>query len=132
MTPHPCKGNSCDKSGCLLSPYANGQPNLWGLGMTVDTKSPVTVVTQFMASGGKLTQITRKYIQNGRTSDGGKISTCGNEGTYGGLTGMGQALGRGSKCSCSPPLPLPLDPHAGSGNFARPELGPLSLTAVGC
>jgi len=99
--------------------------------MTVDTKSPVTVVTQFIASGGKLTQDTRKYIQNGRAFDGGKISTCGNEGTYGGLTGIGQALGRGSKCPCSPP-PLPLDPYAGSDNSARPERRQLSLTAVGC
>ncbi|KAH8656610.1 glycoside hydrolase family 7 protein [Tricladium varicosporioides] len=96
MTPHPCKGSSCDKNGCGYNPYASGQRSFWGAGKTVDTSKPFTVITQFAASGGKLSQITRKYIQNGRQiSGGGSISSCGSEGTYGGLTGMGQALGRG-------------------------------------
>jgi cellulase len=98
MTPHPCKGNTCDKAGCGYNPYASGQRSFWGPGKTVDTGKPFTVVTQFAASGGKLSQITRKYIQNGRQiSGGGTISGCGAEGSTGGLTGMGQALGRGSK-----------------------------------
>ena len=97
MTPHPCKGNSCDKAGCNFNPYAKGDRNFWGPGKTVDSSKPVTVITQFIASGGKLTQVVRKYIQNGKTINSGTISNCGNEGTYGGLTGMGAALGRGSK-----------------------------------
>ncbi|CAK7224876.1 hypothetical protein SBRCBS47491_005703 [Sporothrix bragantina] len=96
MTPHPCKGSNCDKSGCGYNPYASGQRNYWGPGKTVDTSKVFTVVTQFAASGGKLTQITRKYIQNGKEiGGGGTISNCGAEGGSGGLTGMGQALGRG-------------------------------------
>jgi cellulase len=98
MTPHPCKGNTCDKNGCGYNPYASGQHGYWGPGKTVDTSKVFTVVTQFAASGGKLSQITRKYIQNGRQiSGGGTISSCGSEGSTGGLTGMGQALGSGSK-----------------------------------
>ncbi|KUJ12863.1 glycoside hydrolase family 7 protein [Mollisia scopiformis] len=96
MTPHPCKGNTCDKNGCGYNPYASGQHNYWGPGKTVDTSKVFTVVTQFAASGGKLSQLTRKYIQNGKQiGGGGTISSCGSEGSTGGLTGMGQALGRG-------------------------------------
>ena len=98
MTPHPCKGNTCGKGGCGSNPYESGQRNYWGPGKTADTSKPFTVVTQFAANGGRLSHITRKYIQNGRQiGNGGMISTCGNEGTAGGMTGMGQALGRGSK-----------------------------------
>ncbi len=100
MTPHPCKGNTCDKGGCGYNPYASGQRSFWGPGKTVDTNKPFTVVTQFSASGGKLTQITRKYLQNGKQiGGGGTISSCGSEGSTGGLAGMGDALGRGSKCN---------------------------------
>jgi cellulase len=99
MTPHPCKGNNCDKNGCGYNPYASGQRNFWGPGKTVDTSKVFTVVTQFPANGGKLSQVTRKYIQNGRQiSGGGSISNCGSEGSTGGLTGMGDALKAGSKC----------------------------------
>ncbi len=98
FSPHPCRGNSCDKNGCAYNPYSSGQRNFYGPGKTVDTTKPFTVITQFAASGGRLTQITRKYIQNGRNiGGGGTISNCGAEGTSGGLAGMGQALGRGSK-----------------------------------
>jgi cellulase len=96
MTPHPCNGNSCDSAGCGYNPYASGQHSFWGPGETVDTSKTFTVVTQFAASGGVLSQITRKYIQNGQTISGGSISSCGGS-TYGGLTGIGNALGRGSK-----------------------------------
>ncbi|KIH92363.1 endoglucanase [Sporothrix brasiliensis 5110] len=96
MTPHPCKGSNCDKGGCGYNPYASGQRNFWGPGKTVDTGKVFTVVTQFAASGGRLTSITRKYIQGGRQIDGGgTISNCGSEGGTGGLPGMGEALGRG-------------------------------------
>ena len=96
MTPHPCQGNSCDKNGCGNNPYASGQHNFWAVGGTVDTSKPFTVITQFNANGGTLSTITRKYIQNGKQTNGGTISGCGS-GTYGGMAGMGQALGRGSK-----------------------------------
>ncbi|KAI1089927.1 glycoside hydrolase family 7 protein [Rostrohypoxylon terebratum] len=93
MTPHPCQGDNCDKSGCGYNPYASGQPNLWATGGTVDTSKPFTVVTQFQGSTSSLTSINRIYIQNGKQTPGGTISAC-NDG-QGGLTGMGQALGRG-------------------------------------
>ncbi|KAK3306166.1 glycoside hydrolase family 7 protein [Chaetomium strumarium] len=96
MTPHPCRANTCDKPGCGYNPYASGNRNFWGPGKTVDTSKPFTVVTQFAASGGRLTQITRKYIQNGREiAGGGTITSCGSEGSTGGFTGMGEALDRG-------------------------------------
>lgn len=97
MTGHPCNGNNCDKGGCGYNPYASGQHNFWGSGMTVDTSKRFTVVTQFNANGGKLSSITRKYIQNGRQTNSGSITSCGSEGSTGGLTGMGAALGRGSR-----------------------------------
>jgi cellulase len=100
MTPHPCQGNNCDKSGCGLNPYANGNHNLWGQGKQVDTSKNVTIVTQFIASGSTLTSINRNYIVNGQIISGGTISSC-NDGT-GGLSGMGSSLQTGSKCI--PPL----------------------------
>jgi cellulase len=100
MTPHPCQGNNCDKSGCGLNPYANGNRNLWGTGKQVDTSKPVTIVTQFIANGGStLTSINRQYIQNGQTISGGTISSC-NDG-QGGLSGMGASLKAGSKSNRS-------------------------------
>jgi len=96
FTGHPCKGNTCDSGGCGYNPYAQGQRGFYGPGKTVDTSKVFTVVTQFPASGGRLTGISRKYIQNGRTINSGNINGCGNEGSTGGMTGMGQALGRGS------------------------------------
>lgn len=103
FTPHPCSNNNCDKSGCGYNPYASGQRNFYGPGMTVDTSKPFTVITQFQASGGQLSQITRKYRQNGRdiggaSGAGGDVITaggCGTAAAFGGLAGMGQALDRG-------------------------------------
>ncbi|KAM7194826.1 glycoside hydrolase family 7 protein [Rhypophila sp. PSN 637] len=101
FTGHPCKGNNCDKGGCGYNPYASGQRSFYGPGKTVDTNKPFTVVTQFIASGGRLTSITRKYIQGGRTINSGSINSCGSESGTGGLTGMGQALGRGMVIAAS-------------------------------
>jgi len=97
FTGHPCKGNNCDKGGCGYNPYSSGQRGFYGPGKTVDTNKPFTAVTQFQANGGRLTSMTRKYIQNGRTINSGTINGCGSEGGTGGLTGMGDALKRGSK-----------------------------------
>ena len=95
MTGHPCKGDNCDKGGCGYNPYASGQRGFWGPGKTLDTNKKFTTTTRFVANGGKLTQITRIYTQNGRQINSGTITSCGSEGSTGGLTGMGQALGRG-------------------------------------
>ncbi|KAI2616066.1 glycoside hydrolase family 7 protein [Hypoxylon sp. NC1633] len=92
MTPHPCIGNSCDSSGCGYNPYANGQQSLWAPGGTVDTSRPFRVVTHFFGSD-TLQQITQSYLQDGKWTGGGTISSC-NE-AFGGIIGMGQALARG-------------------------------------
>ncbi len=119
MTPHPCKGNTCDSGGCGYNPYASGQRNFWGPGKTVDTSKVFTVVTQFATTGGKLSSITRKYIQNGKEIDGGgTITSCGSESTTGGLTGIGQALESGSKFRFVPGFLLLANskPHSGANN----------------
>jgi len=95
FTGHPCKGNNCDKAGCGYNPYGSGQKGFYGPGKTVDTNKPFTVVTQFQASGGKMTSMVRKYIQGGRTINSGTINDCGSEGGTGGMKGMGDALKRG-------------------------------------
>ncbi|KAI1853065.1 hypothetical protein JX265_012821 [Neoarthrinium moseri] len=84
-TPHPCNeagsftcegaacgrtnAGACDKDGCGLNPFGAGVKNFYGPGMTVDTRSPFTVVTQFLtsdnSSAGTLSEIRRMYIQNG-------------------------------------------------------------------
>ena len=91
LTPHPCdtpgqtmcEGNACggtysndryagtcDPDGCDFNPYRQGVTNFYGPGMTVDTKSPFTVVTQFLTddgtSTGTLSEIKRFYVQNGK------------------------------------------------------------------
>jgi cellulase len=48
MTPHPCKGSTCDRSGRGYNPYASGQKGFWGPGKTVDSSKVFTVVTQFL------------------------------------------------------------------------------------
>lgn len=46
LTPHPCEGDTCDKSGCGFNPYAMGDHTYYGNGDTIDTLQPFTVVTQ--------------------------------------------------------------------------------------
>ncbi|KAI0505242.1 putative endoglucanase [Xylaria bambusicola] len=110
FTPHPCSDTDCDKSGCGLNPYAQGHTNYYGLGGTVDTSKPFTVITQFITDDGTttgtLTTVNRRYMQGGKLVDsanpkGDSITTesCNAAGTgsekFGGLTTMGEALGRG-------------------------------------
>ncbi|KAI1813125.1 concanavalin A-like lectin/glucanase domain-containing protein [Poronia punctata] len=110
FTPHPCNDETCDKGGCGLNPYAQGFKDYYGPGGTVDTSKPFTVVTQFNTddgtTSGTLASITRKYIQDGAVIDSaspdGDVITqesCyaadPDAETFGGLTTMGEALGRG-------------------------------------
>lgn len=78
-----CKSNTaspCDKSGCQLNPYKTVGKDFYGPGLTVDTKRPFTVVTQFWTTttgkgssssedkdNGVLTEIRRFYLQDNRT-----------------------------------------------------------------
>ena len=111
----------CDKDGCDFNSYRQGDTSFYGPGKTIDTKSKFTVVTQFVTSdgtdSGTLTEIRRKYVQNGKVVDNSvsKISgVTGNSITeaycdaqktafgdnnkfsdLGGLKAMGGAIGRG-------------------------------------
>ncbi|CZR58529.1 probable endoglucanase [Phialocephala subalpina] len=112
LTPHPCEGDTCDKSGCGFNPYAMGNTSYYGNGGTVDTLKPITVITQFYTTDGTttgtLSEIRRLYIQNGKVIKNA-VSTSGLDSitaswcsssdataaSLGGLTTMGQSLGRG-------------------------------------
>lgn len=89
-TPHPCDGltqvscqgdacggtysadryaGTCDPDGCDFNAYRQGNKTFYGpgSGFNVDTTKKVTVVTQFLTgSNGKLSEIKRLYVQNGK------------------------------------------------------------------
>jgi len=136
-TPHPCKGTGlqectdevscgdgdnrysgiCDKDGCDFNSYRMGVTDFYGPGATLDTTKKMTVVTQFIGSGSKLSEIKRFYVQNGKTyanSDSAIEGVTGNSITesfcdaqktafgdtssfknLGGLNEMGASLARG-------------------------------------
>lgn len=56
---------TCDPDGCDFNSYRQGDTTFYGDGMTVDTSSTFTVVTQFIESSGALSEIRRYYVQNG-------------------------------------------------------------------
>jgi cellulose 1,4-beta-cellobiosidase len=62
-------GGTTDPDGCDWNSYRMGNTTFYGPGMTVDTKSKFTVVTQFLTtdgtSSGTLNEIKRFYVQNG-------------------------------------------------------------------
>jgi len=91
-TPHPCDtasqtecdadacggtysseryAGTCDPDGCDFNSYRMGNTSFYGPGLTVDTKSVFTVVTQFITSdgtdSGTLSEIKRFYVQGGKT-----------------------------------------------------------------
>jgi cellulase len=67
FTAHCCESKThCDTSGCGYNPYRDsGDKTFWG--GTINVNVPVTVVTQFVGSGGTLSEIKRLYVQGGRT-----------------------------------------------------------------
>ncbi|KAK3934830.1 cellulose 1,4-beta-cellobiosidase [Diplogelasinospora grovesii] len=57
----------CDPDGCDFNSYRMGNTTFYGPGMTIDTNSKFTVVTQFLkGSDGNLSEIKRFYVQNGK------------------------------------------------------------------
>jgi len=135
-TPHPCTGTGiqectgtqcgdgddryngiCDKDGCDFNSYRMGVKNFYGPGMKLDSNKKMTVVTQFIGSGSKLSEIKRFYVQNGvvyKNSNSTVSGITGNSITdkfcdqqksvfgdqpefqaQGGLNGMGASLARG-------------------------------------
>ncbi|KAJ7459816.1 Exoglucanase 1 [Mycena latifolia] len=71
----------CDKDGCDFNSYRMGVKNFLGPGLTVDTNSPFTVVTQFItnnnSSTGTLTEIRRLYVQNGKVIQNSNTNMAG-------------------------------------------------------
>jgi cellulose 1,4-beta-cellobiosidase len=63
---------TCDKDGCDYASWRWGDQSFYGEGKTVDTKQPVTVVTQFI--GDPLTEIRRLYVQGGKVINNSKTS----------------------------------------------------------
>lgn len=112
---------TCDPDGCDFNPFRMGNESFFGPGKTVDTKSKMTVVTQFITSdgtdSGTLKEIKRLYVQNGKviansasdvsgvsgnsiTSDFCKAqkTAFGDKDTFsqhGGLSGVSKALSQG-------------------------------------
>jgi len=64
-------GGICDKDGCDFNSYRMGNTSFLGTGKIVDTSKVITVVTRFITkdgtSSGDLSEITRFYVQNGKT-----------------------------------------------------------------
>lgn len=73
--PEKCEGSDCsarcDSAGCSFDPAELGNSDFFGPGATVDTKKPITVVTQFITADGTdtgaLSEVRRYYVQNGQT-----------------------------------------------------------------
>jgi len=69
----------CDKDGCDFGSWRVGDHNYYGPGseFTIDTTKPFTVVTQFITSDGTdkgdLTNIRRKYVQDGKVVENSKV-----------------------------------------------------------
>ncbi|KAJ7246795.1 cellobiohydrolase I [Mycena haematopus] len=109
----------CDKDGCDFNSYRMGDTGFLGPGKTVDTNSKFTVVTQFIATSGTLSEIRRLYVQNGKVITNSNTNIAGispavnsitdsfcnqqktafgdtnSFETRGGLAAMGKALARG-------------------------------------
>jgi len=71
-------GGVCDKDGCDFNSWRMGVKTFFGTGMTIDTKKPVTVVTQFVTAdgtdSGDLAEIKRVYVQNGQVIQNSKVT----------------------------------------------------------
>ncbi|KAG5336974.1 Exoglucanase [Termitomyces sp. Mn162] len=98
-TPHPCTSDGlercegtacgtedryatvCDPDGCDFNSFRMGDKSFFGPGLTVDTNSKFTVVTQFISSNnstsGNLAEIRRIYVQNGRVIQNSKVNIPG-------------------------------------------------------
>lgn len=71
----------CDPDGCDFNSYRMGDTSFYGPGMTVDTTSKFTVVTQFITdsgdSSGTLSEIKRFYVQDGTVIPNSQSSISG-------------------------------------------------------
>ena len=140
-TPHPCDGTQasrcsgsacggqsnrygsiCDPDGCDFNSYRMGDKSFYGPGMTVDTNSKFTIVTQFITTtgtaSGTLKEIRRLYVQNGKVIQNSVVNVPGMDaldsiteefcssaktafedrdsfGAHGGLAGIGKSMNVG-------------------------------------
>lgn len=105
----------CDKWGCGFNPYALGAEDFYGYHKTVNSKKPITVVTQFLTedgtSSGVMSEIRRLYIQHGRVIHNARVQANNQTvdsitqeycdasapwyGQRGGMEQMGEAIGGG-------------------------------------
>ncbi|KAI0692550.1 cellulase [Cytidiella melzeri] len=100
FTPHPCtvteqtrcsgtdcgQGSDrydgiCDPDGCDFNSFRMGDTTFYGKGLTVDTSSKFTVVTQFISDDGtttgNLAEIRRFYVQNGKIIPNSNVKIAG-------------------------------------------------------
>ena len=92
FTPHPCNvdklyrctdgvdcNSICDQPGCDFNSWRMGNKTFLGPGATgVDTNSKFTIVTQFINdASGTLTEIRRKYVQNGKVIENSQSTISG-------------------------------------------------------
>ncbi|KAF9442054.1 glycoside hydrolase family 7 protein [Macrolepiota fuliginosa MF-IS2] len=139
-TPHPCTASGltrcegstcsvtdryatvCDPDGCDFNSFRMGDKSFYGKGLTVDTSSKFTVVTQFLTSdnstSGSLSEIRRLYVQNSKVIANSKTAVSGMDAfdsvsadfcdaqkaafgdttsfqDKGGISAMGSSMGRG-------------------------------------
>lgn len=107
-TPHPCNVDGqlrcegkecgdnergeryqgvCDKDGCDINPYRMGNRKFFGRGeeFEVNTLKPITVVTQFLTADGtddgKLSEMRRFYVQDGKVVHSPKSTILGRNDT---------------------------------------------------
>ncbi|CAI0641642.1 unnamed protein product [Colletotrichum noveboracense] len=118
-TPHPCEtigqkscsgdacggtysttryAGQCDPDGCDFNSYRMGNTSFYGKGsqFAIDTSKKITVVTQFVESGGALTDIKRFYVQDGKVFANSKSDIAGVDGnsiTPGFCTAQKKAFG---------------------------------------
>jgi len=75
----------CDKDGCDFATYRNGNHTFYGPGSNfdVDTTQPFTVITQFVTNNGQndgeITEVKRKYVQNGKTIETPSVNINGKD-----------------------------------------------------
>nr|ADB85437.1 GH7 family protein [Limnoria quadripunctata] len=77
----------CDKDGCDFASYRVGQTDFCGSGLTVDSSSTITVITQFITGGGGgLQEVRRIYQQGGQTIQNAPVNFPGDVDEYDSIT----------------------------------------------
>ncbi|CAA7271268.1 unnamed protein product [Cyclocybe aegerita] len=71
-------GSQCDPNGCDFNSFRLGDKTFYGPGMTIDTNTKITVITQFLTdtgtASGNLKEIRHIYVQNGHVIQNSKVN----------------------------------------------------------